>query len=188
MFYSVNPTGKVFTNAPNSAAEKQAFVDYWTNGGSWAGQHSASDFENSNSWSWFQDNIDGAWFVSHNPPGTNGTITWQPEFINHPIVKGLPSPYNSGEEWYVMNRDVSQVKGFQVLGKVAVSSGAPRPAVWITENANGKGGRAFYTIKGHQPSTYAEAPFRQLMLRGILWSVPGAHVLLENNSAGTQES
>ena len=40
-------------------------------------------------------------------------------------------------------------------------------AVWINE----KGGRAFYTIKGHSQSTYAEAPFRDLMLRGILWAV-----------------
>jgi len=49
MFYSNNPTGKVFTNAPSGAQKKQIFQDWWTNGGSWAGQHSATDFENNNS-------------------------------------------------------------------------------------------------------------------------------------------
>jgi hypothetical protein len=53
MFYSDSPTGKVFTNQPNGAgpAKKQIFVDFWNAGGSWAGQHSATDFENSNAWS-----------------------------------------------------------------------------------------------------------------------------------------
>ena len=45
MFYSNNPTGPVFTNAPSGAQKKQIFVDYWNNGGAWAGQHSATDFE-----------------------------------------------------------------------------------------------------------------------------------------------
>ena len=48
MFYSNNPTGPVFTNAPSGAQKKQIFVDYWNNGGAWAGQHSATDFENNN--------------------------------------------------------------------------------------------------------------------------------------------
>jgi type 1 glutamine amidotransferase len=38
----------------------------------------------------------------------------------------------------------------------------------VTENA--KGGRTFYTIRGHAQKVYAEPEFRQLMLRGILWS------------------
>jgi len=175
LFYSNNPTGAVFTNAPNAAQKKQTFVDYWNDGGSWAGQHSATDFEKNGSWSWYQDNIDGAWFSDHDAPTTTGTVTWQPEYVNHPILKGLTSPWSAVDEWYVVNRNVEAVKGFRVLAKVTVSNSSlgttPRPAVWITENANGKGGRAFYTIRGHNPSVYAEPEFRELMLRGILWSV-----------------
>jgi len=67
------------------------------------------------------------------------------------------------------------VPGFKILAKVTVTNSSkgttPRPAVWVTENANGKGGRAFYTIKGHSQSNYSESQFRDLMLRGILWSV-----------------
>ena len=72
LFYSNNPTGPVFTNAPNGAQKKQVFVDYWNNGGSWAGQHSATDFEKYGSWTWFQDNIDGAYFIDHDPAHDDG--------------------------------------------------------------------------------------------------------------------
>ena len=62
-----------------------------------------------------------------------------------------------------------------MLAKVTVSNSSkgttPRPAVWVRENPNAKGGRSFYTIRGHEPKVYAEAEFRELMLRGILWSV-----------------
>jgi hypothetical protein len=65
--------------------------------------------------------------------------------------------------------------GLRVLAKVSVSAlpkgTTPRPAVWIRENTNGKGGRSFCTIKGHSQNAYAEPQFRELMLRGILWSV-----------------
>jgi len=174
LFYSNNPTGKVFTNAPSGASKKQIFVDFINNGGSWAGQHSASDFENNGSWSWFQDNVDGGWFTDHDDPTTNGSVKWTADGMNHAILKGLTSPWSTQDEWYVMNKDIASVKGFQVIANVTVSntrfSGKEtRPAVWIKEND--KGGRSFYTIRGHNKSVYAEAEFRQLMLRGILWAV-----------------
>jgi len=175
MFYSNNPTGPVFTNAPSGAQKKQIFVDYWNNGGGWAGQHSASDFENNNKWTWFQDNIDGGWFVDHDNPLTPGTVNTQTDQVNHPIMKGLPTPWSTSDEWYIMNRNIEAVPGFKILAKVTVTNSSkgttPRPAVWVTENANAKGGRAFYTIKGHSQSNYSESQFRDLMLRGILWSV-----------------
>jgi type 1 glutamine amidotransferase len=177
MFYSDSPTGKVFTNQPNGTgpAKKQVFVDFWNNGGSWAGQHSATDFENSGSWTWFQDNINGGWLVVQDSDGTPGTISWQSAYVDHPILKGLSSPWNTTDEWYVMNRDIEQVPGFKVLAKVTVSSSRnttlPRPAIWINENTNMMGGRSFYTMRGHNPTVYAETEFRQLMLRGILWAV-----------------
>jgi type 1 glutamine amidotransferase len=175
MFYSDNPTGKVFTNAPMGAQKKQIFVDFWNSGGSWAGQHSATDFENSSAWTWFQDNVNGGWFTMHDNDGTPGTVTWQTEFVNHPILKGLTSPWNTTDEWYVENRNIEAVPGFKVLAKVTVSNSMlttmPRPAVWINENANMMGGRSFYTIRGHNQKVYAEQEFRQLMLRGILWAV-----------------
>ena len=122
LFYSNNPTGTVFTSAPNGAQKKQAFVDYWNNGGSWAGQHSATDFEKHGSWAWFQDNINGAYFVDHDPHTATGTVTWESGYINHPILKGLASPWSTSDEWYVMHRNVEAVPGFKVIAKVTVSN------------------------------------------------------------------
>ena len=175
IIYSNNPTGPVFTNAPDGANKKIIFQTYMDNGGGWAGQHSATDFENNNRWSWFDDHVAGGWFVDHNSETTPGTVVWQPAFAAHPILKGLASPWNTQDEWYIMNRDIEAVPGFKILAKVTTAgtdkypAAIQRPAVWITENA--KGGRTFYTIRGHADGVYAEPEFRQLMLRGILWSV-----------------
>ncbi|HEV3059788.1 MAG TPA: ThuA domain-containing protein [Vicinamibacterales bacterium] len=177
MFYSDSPTGKVFTNQPNGTgpAKKQIFVDFWNAGGSWAGQHSATDFENSSAWTWFQDNINGGWFTTHDNDGTPGTINAQPQYADHPILKGIPAPWNVSDEWYVENRNIEAVPGFKVLAKVTVSNSmltaGPRPAIWINENTNMMGGRSFYTIRGHNQKVFAEPAFRQLMLQGILWAV-----------------
>jgi len=183
VLYSNNPTGPVFTNAPDGANKKIVFQTWFENGGGWAGQHSASDFENNSRWTWWDDHVAGAWFSTHDDDvNTPGTVSWQTRFADHPILKGLPSPWNTGDEWYIMNRDVEAVPGFNVLAKVTVSNSSkpngtqPRPAIWTTENANG--GRAFYTIRGHSQKVYAEDEFRQLMLRGILWAahrLPGGN-------------
>ena len=76
---------------------------------------------NNNSWTWFQDNIDGGWFVDHDPPLTPGTVNWQTDQVNHPILKGLPSPWSTSDEWYVMNRNIEAVPGFKILAKVTVT-------------------------------------------------------------------
>ena len=92
-----------------------------------------------------------------------------------PDPQRVAEPWNVVDEWYVVNRNVEAVKGFRVIANVTVKGSSlgtgPRPAVWITENANGNGGRAFYTVRGHNLSVYAEPQFRALMLRGILWAV-----------------
>jgi type 1 glutamine amidotransferase/predicted small secreted protein len=180
--YSNNPTGPVFTNAPDGANKKAVFQTWFEAGGGWAGQHSATDFENNSRWTWWDDHVAGGWFTDHDNDGTPGTVSWQTQFAEHPILKGLPSPWNTSEEWYIMNRNIEAVPGFNILAKVTVSNSSkpngsqPRPAIWTTENANG--GRGFYTIQGHNQRTYAEDQFRQLMLRGILWAahrLPGGN-------------
>ena len=172
MIFSDNPTGQVFTKAPDGATKKQIFQTWFDNGGAWAGQHSATDFEQGSSWSWFQDNVNGGTFKDHDGPDTPGSISVETAYTSHPIMKGLPSPWNVNEEWYRMNRNIEGVAGFKVLAKVTVSNSSlekmPRPAIWIKENA--KGGRAFYTIRGHSKSAYSEPQFRALYLRGILWA------------------
>ena len=121
MFYSNNPTGAVFTNAPSGAQKKQIFVDYWNNGGAWAGQHSAIGLRKQQQ----MDVVPGqhrrrlvrrprqSAHARHGEPQTDQ--------VNHPIIKGLPSPWSTSDEWYVMNRNIEAVPGFKILAKVTVT-------------------------------------------------------------------
>jgi len=173
MVYSNNPSGTVFTSSPNGTAAEAAFQSFMMNGGAWAGHHLATDFEKTGKWPWFQDHIDGGFFVQQDGDGTPGVVTWEPNALTHPILRGLSSPWNVTDEWLTMNRDIAAVPGFQVLAKVTVPGSLidrnPRPAIWIHELAGG--GRSFYTIRGDNKKVYAEPAFRKLMLQGILWAV-----------------
>ena len=48
-------------------------------------------------------------------------MTLQTDQVNHPILKGLPSPWSTSDEWYVMNRNIEAVAGFKILAKVTVT-------------------------------------------------------------------
>ena len=168
VIFWMNPTGTVFTSAgANGVTGKAAVQKFMENGGAWAGVHSATDFEKTGQWTWFQGLV-GGFFVSHDNAGTPGSIVMQPAAIsmNHPVTRGLPNPWSSNEEWYFMSRNPETLLGYTILGKIAVDQ---RPAIWTHEVAGG--GRVFYTIRGHDISAYAEPNFRKLVHQGILWAV-----------------
>lgn len=110
----------------------------------------------------------GGFFDHHDKDGTPGTLIWSAEAtaVDHPIVRGITTPWSCVDEWYALNRDVAAVPGFVILGRL---SSDQRPAVWIHELAGG--GRAFYTIRGHNQTVFAEPSFIQLLHQGILWAV-----------------
>jgi hypothetical protein len=164
-----NPTGTVFTaGGANGANGKLAVQKYLTGGGAWGGVHSATDFENTQGWTWFQDQVNGGNFVQHDPDGTPNSIVWQPGPLaqNHPVIRGIRSPWSCADEWYRLNRNPETLAGFTVLGKLGTDQ---RPAVYVREIPGG--GRSFYTIRGHNSSVYAEPNFRRLIHQGVLWAV-----------------
>jgi type 1 glutamine amidotransferase len=164
-----NPTGTVFSSGgANGTAGKAAFQRFMTSGGGWAGVHSATDFENTAQWTWFQDQVNGGNFVNHDADGTPNSIVWQPgpTAMNHPVIRGIRSPWSCADEWYSLNRNPENVPGFVILGKLGSDQ---RPAVYVRELAGG--GRSFYTIRGHGSSVYGEANFRKLIHQGVLWAV-----------------
>jgi type 1 glutamine amidotransferase len=168
VIFWMNPTGTVFTSGgANGVTGKAAVQKFMENGGAWAGVHSATDFEKTSQWTWFQDLV-GGYFVSHDNAGSPGSVVVQPAAISmdHPITRGLPSPWSCNEEWYFMNRNPETLVGYTILAKLAVDQ---RPVAWIHEIAGG--GRTFYTIRGHDISAYAEPNFRRLVHQGILWAV-----------------
>jgi len=172
LVYFNNTSGPIFSVAPNAAAAKAAFQGFMSNGGAWAGHHGALDFEKTGAWPWFRSNVNGGWFYQHDGDGTPGTVAWNPALVDHPIVRGLTSPWSTTDEWYVMDRDPA-VLGFQILGMVTVPGSAyatgARPCVWIHDLPGGS--RTFVTIRGHNRNVFNETEFRELMLRGILWAV-----------------
>lgn len=168
LIFFCNPTGTVFSansKVKDKAVAMAAFQKFVESGGAWVGVHSASDFEKSNGFPWFTNILVGAYFREHDGPFTNGTIQTQSMFATHPILKGIPATWSITEEWYYMNRDVSQQPGFQILARLASDN---RPVQWFKEL--GTNGRSFYTIQGHKKETYEDATFRKLVLNGILWA------------------
>jgi len=179
-----SPTGTDFTDGgANGAAGETAIQNFITAGGGYGGVHAASDFENSEKWQWYYNTLMGSWFKDHNGDGTSGTVNTVPMFANHPIMKGIPNPWNTQDEWYYQNRAMSSVPGFQILATlsgVPALAGEPandiRPVIWAkqfpvaSDATKTFEGRMFYTIRGHAIARYGEAPFRQFVHQGILWA------------------
>jgi type 1 glutamine amidotransferase len=102
--------------------------------------------------------------------------------MTHPIMNGIPNPWQTADEWYYENREISSQPGFQILatiaGLTAVDPSEPandiRPMVWIRQfpvmNNAPFEGRMFYTPRGHNIQRYGEVAFRQLIHQGILWA------------------
>ncbi len=184
MIFFCSPTGTDFTSGgPNGAAGMTAIQSFITAGGAYGGVHSAPDFENSEMWQFYYNDLMGAWFKDHNNDGTPGTVNTVPMYANHPVMRGIPSPWNTQDEWYLENREISSQPGFQILATlsgVPALAGEPandiRPIIWIKQFPVASDptmtfeGRSFYTVRGHNITRYGEAPFRQLIHQGILWA------------------
>lgn len=167
IIFWMSPTGTVFSSGgANGMVGMAAFQKYMENGGGWGGVHSATDFEKTGKWNWFHDNVDGAYFTTHENDGTPGTVITQPNGLNHPIMRGVQRTWSTSDEWYHMSRDVENLTGYTVLAKLNVDQ---RPVVWTHEMPTG-GGRSCYTIRGHAQKVYAEPDFRRLVHQCILWA------------------
>lgn len=168
MLFWCSPTGNVFSSAGATGTVAMAAVQKFVeDGGAWGGVHAATDFELTGGFPWFTDTLVGASFNVHDADGTAGSIQIEAGYATHPVMRGLPSPWHTNDEWYTMSRDVRTVPGVQVLASLASDN---RPVVWTNElGANGDG-RMFYTTRGHNESVYKEPAFKALVHNGILWA------------------
>ncbi len=168
IIFWMNPTGTVFSSGGvNGTAGMAAIQKFMESGGAWGGVHSATDFEKTGKWKWFQDTV-GGYFNSHDGDGTAGTVVIQAAALSadNPVIRGIKNPWSTTDEWYYMNRNPETLPGYSILGKL---SSDMRPVIW-THDISG-GGRMFYTIRGHNKKVFAEADFRKLVHQGILWAV-----------------
>ncbi len=168
MLFWCNPSGPVFSSAgTNGATAMAAIQKFVEEGGAWGGVHAATDFELTNGFPWFTDTLVGASFQVHDADGTAGTVQVEAGYAAHPVMRGLPTPWSTTDEWYTMSRDVRTVPGIQVLASLASDS---RPVVWTNELGPTGEGRMFYTTRGHNELVYREPAFRALVHNGILWA------------------
>jgi len=168
MLFWCSPTGPVFSlGGANGVTGMAAIQKYGEGGGAWGGVHAASDFENMNGFPWFTNTLLGCYFQNHDSDGTPGAVQVEATYADHPVMRGVPATWNTQDEWFYMNRDVSLLPGFQILARLATDQ---RPVIWIKELGAANNGRMFYTIRGHSGTVYQEPDFKKLVLNGVLWA------------------
>jgi type 1 glutamine amidotransferase len=185
LIFFANPTGNDFSSAGAAGQTGMAAIQkFILAGGGYAGTHSATDFEQGAGFPFYEQEMTGGRFVTHNGDGTPGTVIIAPNFATHPVVQGIPANWATQDEWYCQTTNIESNAKFQVLATLtgpAQPSGCPvmgqvqRPVFWVREfpAMDGAGvmkGRTFYTIQGHNILRYGEADFRRLMHQAILWA------------------
>ena len=164
LVFSCSPTGNVFSeggaNGTVGMAALQKFVE---GGGAWAGVHAALDFEKTGGFPWFTNTLTGAYMAAHDPDGVGWNVTVPGAFASHPVVSGVPNPWTAADEYYTLSKDIETLPGFMIVQKLPDN----RAVSWIKDVSKG---RMFYTERGHNKTVYAEAPFKRLLLNGVLWA------------------
>jgi len=193
MIFFCSPTGTVFSSGgPYGAAGMAAIQKFIEAGAAYGGLYLATDFEDQNGFPWYTNELVGAYFSGMaSTDGTPGSIVTVPQFAEHPVMRGIPSPWPTQDRWLLMNRPPDMAPGIQVLangtGILPLNpseppANSPRPVVWVKQfppSSDSSGiyqGRMFYTTRGHNIVRYGEPLFRQLVHQGILWA---AHRLTE---------
>ncbi|MGH7630339.1 MAG: ThuA domain-containing protein [Gemmatimonadales bacterium] len=155
----LNTTGDVLDDRQQAAFER-----YIAAGGGFVGVHSASDTEAD--WPWYQGLV-GARVAGH-PAIQPATINVSG--VTHPSTTALPRPWRRTDEWYnyvALPRDVTVLASVDETSYSGGSHGVAHPVTWTHTY---RGGRAWYTAMGHTTCSYAERPFLDHLLGGILWA------------------
>lgn len=176
----VNTTGQVL----DTPAQRRAFEGFIRNGGGFVGVHSAADTEHD--WPFYAELI-GAQLMAHPVLSQPGTLLL--EDPTHPTLDFLSAnrwPLVLEEFYSFSSNPRSKARVLMRLDETdniflnPNSSCAPssptfpagfdaymgdHPMSWCHDNL---GGRAWYTALGHGLHMYADAEFRQHLLRGIL--------------------
>jgi type 1 glutamine amidotransferase len=147
---------------PLDEAQKQALLDFVSNGKGFIGAHSATDtFYN---WDDYGDLI-GAYFDSH--PWTQ-TATVDIEDESHPLNAGLDAAYAIHEEFYTFRANPRpNVHVLQSLNAASVGASGDYPLVWC--KAYGAG-RVYYNALGHFDAIWNDPRFQVQLLNALLWT------------------
>ena len=166
--FFLNSTGEIF-----SATERTVFEEWiTTKNGGFVGVHSATD--TANSWSFYKE-LTGQYYNLHEICCSQANIQWDQAALNHPTVRGLPSPWTRSEEWYNFDQNAvwSAKPGFTILSRVTVANKS-RPVSYVREFGNF---RSFYTSLGHEGVVFQDANVKKHVTAGIMWAARREHLL-----------
>jgi type 1 glutamine amidotransferase len=165
--FFLNTAGDLF-----SSTERLVFEDWiTTKNGGFVGVHSAAD--TAASWTFYKE-LTGQYHDLHTTP-READIEWEQAALNHPAVRGLPSPWTQYEEWFRFNQVAvwSAKPGFLILSRVTVAE-ETQPVSFVREWGNF---RSFYTSLGHEDAAFQDANVKKHVTAGILWAARRDHLL-----------
>lgn len=172
LVFFMNPTGDIFNND-----EQTKFQTWMDEKGAFCGTHSATDTEAG--WPYYSE-VTGQYYDGHGMQNTQDSIQIEPTAANHPILVGVPNPWQRREEWYKFNsfQQWTAKEGFTILGRKAADG---QPIVWTRQY---KGFRSFYNAIGHAAEVFQDPVVKKHITAGILWSVRREHCLATPKPGG----
>jgi len=146
---------------PFDADQKNAIVEFVSNGKGFLGVHSAAD--TLYDWSDYGRFV-GAYFKEHPWTQTAGVIV---EDQNHPATSGLGGGFTINEEFYTFRENPRpHVQVLLRLDSASVNASGDYPLAW-TQTIGA--GRSYYNALGHFPETWRDARFQRQLLGAIQW-------------------
>jgi type 1 glutamine amidotransferase len=150
-------------------SQRDAFQGFTRRGGGFVGVHAAADALYD--WPWYGSLL-GAYFARH-PAVQPARI--RVEDRASPSTRGLPQSFTWTDEWYDFRANprpsVHVLLSLDETSYEGGGMGTDHPIAWEHEFG---GGRAWYTVLGHQSATFASPLFRSHLLGGIEYVV-GRH-------------
>jgi type 1 glutamine amidotransferase len=153
-----------------------AFIKYIEQGkGGWIGFHHATllgEFDGFQMWPWFHQFMGGIRFKDYIASFVTGTVTV--EDTNHPVMKGVASPFViENEEWYTY--DTTPRPNVHVLASVDERTYTPatdkkmgdHPVIWTNQLVKA---RNVYIFMGHRPEHFNNPSFTQIVSNAIFWA------------------
>jgi type 1 glutamine amidotransferase len=154
----------------------QAFIKYIEQGkGGWIGFHHATllgEFDGFPMWNWFSDFMGGIRYKNYIATFVAGTVDIADK--QHPIMKGVPTPFKiNKEEWYTYNK--SPRPNVHVIATVDENTYMPdtqikmgdHPVIWTNEKMKA---RNVYIFMGHSPELFDNEVYKTLFKNAIFWA------------------
>jgi type 1 glutamine amidotransferase len=115
-------------------------------------------------WRTFDHDVLGCNYHNHYKDNAKTTVTVATGAENHPILKGIHTPFESPSSLY-MTSPLAQSATLLLIG--SIPNRKPEPVAWTNRY---KSARIFYTSSG-SPDDFDNEIFRKLMVNAVFWAL-----------------